>query len=163
MAHVRPATPADVATIAAIYNQSVLDSTASWDYEPWTPAQHADWYAYKVERGFPLFVAVEGDQVVGYASYGEFHHKIGYDHTRELSVYLAEAARGRGIGAQLVQELIDHARRAGVHALVAGLSGDNEASMRLHRKLGFVEVARMPEVGRKFDRWLDLVYLQIIL
>lgn len=163
MVELRAATPFDLPAIAAIYNQSVLDSTASWDYEPWTPAQHADWYAYKVERGFPLLVAVADGAVVGYASYGDFHHKIGYDATRELSIYLAEAARGHGVGTLLMEALIDHARRAGVHVLVGGLSADNEASLALHRKLGFVEVARMPEVGRKFDRWLDLVYMQLVL
>jgi phosphinothricin acetyltransferase len=163
MAQLRAATPSDLPAIAAIYNQSVLDSTASWDYEPWTPAQHADWYAYKVECGFPLLVATDGDEVIGYASYGEFHHKIGYDRTRELSIYLAEGARGKGVGTALMQALIDHARQAGVHVLVGGLSADNEASVALHRKLGFVEVARMPEVGRKFDRWLDLVYMQLVL
>lgn len=163
MVELRSATPADLAAIAAIYNQSVVDSTASWDYEPWTAAQHADWYAYKVERGFPLLVAVDADQVVGYASYGEFRHKIGYDRTRELSIYLAETARGKGVGTTLMRALIDHARADGVHVLVGGLSADNEASVRLHRKMGFVEVARMPQVGRKFDRWLDLVYMQLVL
>ncbi|MCE1173332.1 MAG: N-acetyltransferase family protein [Propionibacteriales bacterium] len=163
MVQLRAATPSDLSAIAAIYNQSVLDTTASWDYQPWTPAEHADWYAYKVERGFPLLVAVEDGQVLGYASYGEFRHKVGFDSTREHSVYVAPAAQGRGVGRDLMLALIDQARANGVHVLVGGLSADNEASLKLHAALGFVEVARMPEVGRKFDRWLDLVFVQLIL
>jgi L-amino acid N-acyltransferase len=101
--------------------------------------------------------------VVGYATYGNFREKIGYDSTREHSVYLHPSARGRGLGRLLMERLIDEARSCGVHVLVGALSADNEASLRLHRGLGFVEVGRLTEVGRKFDRWLDLVYMQLFL
>lgn len=163
MVQLREATPTDLPALLEIYNESVLHSTASWDYTPWSEVEHADWYAHKVECGFPLLVAEHDGEVLGYATYGEFRSKIGYAATRELSIYLAPAARGKGVGTQLLHALIERARSAGVHTLIGGLSGDNEASLRLHHKLGFVEVARMPQVGRKFDRWLDLVYLQLIL
>ena len=160
---IRDATPADLPALLEIYNQAVANTTASWDYEPWTPVHHADWYAHKVERGFPLLVASEADEVLGYATYGEFHAKIGYATTREHAVYVRPDAQGRGIGRALMTAVIDHARGAGVHTLIGLVSADNEASIRLHAALGFVEVGRLREVGRKFGRWLDLAYLQLML
>lgn len=159
----RAAEPSDLPALLEIYNEAIVNTTASWDHEPWNAVQHADWYAHKAEAGFPLLVAEEAGVVLGYATYGEFRPKVGYSLTREHSVYLAPQARGRGIGTQLMQELIAEARTQGVHVLIAALSADNDASMRLHRSLGFIEVGRLPEVGRKFDRWLDLVYLQLTL
>lgn len=159
----RAAQPSDLPALLEIYNEAIINTTASWDYEPWDAVQHADWYAHKAEAGFPLLVAEEDGVVLGYATYGDFRPKIGYSSTREHSVYLAPQARGRGIGTALMNRLIEQARAQGVHVLIAALSADNAASMRLHRSLGFVEVGRLPEVGRKFDRWLDLVYLQLTL
>lgn len=156
----REAVPADLPAILDIYNDAILTSTSSWDYEPWSPVQHADWYAHKAENGYPLLVAVEGSELLGYATYGEFRPKIGYAATREHSVYVRDAARGRGVGSRLMSELIDRAQRSGVHALIGAIAADNEASLALHARLGFVEVGRLPEVGRKFDRWLDLVFVQ---
>lgn len=160
---IRDATPADLPALLEIYNEAVANTTASWDYEPWSPVQHADWYADKIESGFPVLVAVEDDEVLGVASFGEFHHKVGYAHTREHKVYLRPSARGRGLARLLLEPLIERARQDGVHTLIALVSADNEASLRLHARLGFVEVGRLREVGWKFDRWLDLAYLQLML
>jgi L-amino acid N-acyltransferase len=160
---IRAAEPADLPALLEIYNEAVANTTASWDYDPWTPVRHADWYAHKAEAGFPLLVAVEDGLVLGYATYGEFHPKVGYATTREHSIYLRAQGRGRGLGRTLMSELIEVARADGVHTLIGLLSADNEASMRLHTSLGFVEVGRLPEVGRKFGRWLDLVYMQLML
>lgn len=160
---VRDAVPADLPGILEIYNEAILTSTSSWDYEPWSPVQHADWYAHKAENGYPLLVAVAGEELLGYATYGEFRPKVGYAATREHSVYVDDAARGRGVGSSLMKELIDRARQSGVHALIGAIAADNEPSLALHARLGFVEVGRLPEVGRKFDRWLDLVFVQLTL
>jgi len=160
---IRDSEPSDLPAILEIYNEAVANTTASWDYEPWTPVQHADWYAHKAELGFPLLVAEDDGVVVGYATYSAFREKIGYALTREHSVYLAPDARGRGIGKLLMVRLIEVARRDGVHVLVGALSADNEASIRLHESLGFAEVGRLPQTGRKFGRWLDLVYVQLVL
>lgn len=163
MIQVRPAEPADLPALLEIYNDAVVYTTASWDLLPWTPAEHAEWYAEKAEHGHPLLVAVAGDQLVGYAGYGPFRPKAGYAATMEHSVYVRNDWQGRGLGRALLTELINQARGSGVHALIGGLSADNEASIGLHRALGFVEVGRLPEVGRKFDRWLDLVLVQLTL
>jgi phosphinothricin acetyltransferase len=160
---VRPAQAEDLPALLEIYNDAVVHTTASWDLLPWTPTEHAEWYATKAEHRHPILVAVEDGTVLGYAAYGPFRAKAGYAATMEHSVYVRPSSQGRGIGRTLLVSVIEAARANGVHALIGGLSADNDVSMRLHLSLGFVEVGRLPEVGRKFDSWLDLVLLQIIL
>ena len=160
---IRPARPADLPALLEIYNDAVVHTTASWDLLPWTPVEHAEWYATKAGHGHPVLVADEGGEVVGYAAYGPFRPKAGYAATMEHSVYVRPADQGRGIGRALLEAVVAAARANGVHALIGGLSADNEASVGLHRSLGFVEVGRLPQVGRKFDHWLDLVLVQLIL
>ncbi|CAL8972341.1 L-methionine sulfoximine/L-methionine sulfone acetyltransferase [Propionicimonas sp. T2.31MG-18] len=160
---IRPARPADLPALLEIYNDAVVHTTASWDLLPWTPVEHAEWYATKAGHGHPVLVADEDGEVVGYAAYGPFRAKAGYAATMEHSVYVRPADQGRGIGRALLEAVVAAARANGVHALIGGLSADNEASVGLHRSLGFVEVGRLPQVGRKFDRWLDLVLVQLIL
>jgi len=160
---IRAARPADLPALLEIYNDAVVHTTASWDLLPWTPVEHAEWYATKAGHGHPVLVADDEGQVVGYAAYGPFRPKAGYSRTMEHSVYVSPGHQGRGIGRALLVAVIEAARADGVHALIGGLSADNEVSLALHRSLGFVEVGRLPEVGRKFDRWLDLVLLQLFL
>jgi L-amino acid N-acyltransferase len=160
---IRPARPADLQALLEIYNDAVVHTTASWDLLPWTPVEHAEWYATKAEHGHPIMVADDDGDVLGFSAYGPFRPKAGYSRTMEHSVYVRPDARGRGIGRALLVAIIEAARSDGVHALIGGLSADNEVSLALHHSLGFVEVGRLPEVGRKFDRWLDLVLLQLFL
>ena len=160
---IRPAVPADLPALLEIYNEAVVHTTASWDLAPWTPVEHAEWYATKAEHRHPILVADAEGEVLGYSAYGPFRPKAGYAATMEHSVYVRPGHQGKGIGRTLLVAVIEAARANGVHALIGGLSSDNEVSMRLHHSLGFVEVGRLPEVGRKFDRWLDLVLLQLIL
>ena len=160
---IRPAHPADLPALLEIYNDAVVHTTASWDLVPWTPVEHAEWYATKAEHRHPIMVADEDGEILGYAAYGPFRAKAGYAETMEHSVYVRPSSRGLGVGRTLLVAIIEAARANGVHALIGGLSADNEVSLALHRSLGFVEVGRLPEVGRKFDRWLDLVLLQLIL
>jgi phosphinothricin acetyltransferase len=160
---IRPAHPADLPALLEIYNEAIEQTTASWDLRPWTPVEHAEWYATKAEHRHPIMVADADGEILGYAAYGPFREKAGYAATMEHSVYVRPSGRGLGIGRSLMVAIIEAARANGVHALIGGLSADNDVSMALHRSLGFVEVGRLPEVGRKFDRWLDLVLLQLIL
>ncbi|HEX5335591.1 MAG TPA: GNAT family N-acetyltransferase, partial [Propionicimonas sp.] len=125
--------------------------------------EHAEWYATKAEHRHPILVADEDGEILGYSAYGPFRAKAGYAATMEHSVYVRPSSQGKGIGRTLLVAIIEAARANGVHALIGGLSSDNDVSLALHHSLGFVEVGRLPEVGRKFDRWLDLVLLQIIL
>lgn len=160
---VRGAGEADLSGILAIYNHAVEHSTAIWNESLVDLENRRGWWRGRVEAGFPVLTAVEGEDVLGYASYGPFRAFDGYRLTVEHSVYVAEGARRRGVGSALLEALTAEARRAGMHVILGGIAADNEASLRLHRKLGFVETARMAEVGQKFGRWLDLVFMQKVL
>ncbi len=159
--NIRPAQISDLPTILAIYNDAVLTTTASWDYEPSTLEQRTQWFHQHDEEGLPVLVAVNADgMVVGWGSLSKFREKIGYQFTVEHSVYVAADQRRQGVGRLLVLALIDAARDLGKHIIIGGLDATNEPSLKLHKALGFEEVARMKQVGYKFDRWLDLVFLQ---
>ena len=122
-----------------------------------------DWFRVKQAASLPVLAAVESGVVAGFASYGPFRPWPAYKYTVELSVYVDEPERGHGIGTTLVRALLTQARSRGLHVVMAGITADNIVSLRLHEKLGFVEVAHIREVGYKFGRWLDLKLLQLVL
>jgi phosphinothricin acetyltransferase len=157
---IRPATEADLPAILAIYNHAVAHSTAIWNETLVDLANRRAWLAERRARGFPVLVADEGNGAVGYASFGDFRPFEGYRITCEHSVYVAQSARRRGIGTALVAALIEAARKLGKQAMIGAIDAANVDSIGLHEKLGFVEVARMPGVGIKFGRPLDLVLMQ---
>jgi L-amino acid N-acyltransferase len=156
----RPAEAADLPVILAIYNDAVLHTTAIWNDTVVDLDQRRAWYEGRLRQGYPVLVAAEAGAVVAYGSFGDFRAFDGYRFTVEHSVYVAEGARRRGIASALIAALVDKARDLGKHVMVAGIASENEASIRLHARLGFVETGRMPEVGQKFGRWLDLVLMQ---
>jgi L-amino acid N-acyltransferase len=159
-----PAQTTDIPAILDIYNDAVLNTTASWDYEPATLEQRTNWFEQHQLQGFPILVALdETRRVVGWGALSKFRDKIGYQFTVEHSVYVAADRRGQGIGRIIVQALIDEARRIGKHVIVGGVEQSNEASLKLHRALGFEEVAHFKQVGYKFERWLDIIFLQKML
>jgi len=160
---VRAAAEADLAAVLAIYNDAVVNTTAVYDYAPRTLEAERAWFAAKREAGLPVLAAVAEGRVVGFASYGSFRPWPAYLHTVEHSIYVAPEMRGRGVGTALLGPLIERAQAAGLHTMVAGIDAANEASLKLHRKFGFVEAGRMRQVGWKFDRWLDLVFMQRML
>ena len=159
----RPAAAGDSAAIAAIYDHHVRHGTASFDSE----GPSAEQWAAKIEdvrsRGWPFLVAEEDGTVVGYAFATQFRDRPAYARTCENSIYVAPDAIGRGIGARLLAELIDAARTSGFHQMIAVIGGGEAASVALHAKLGFVERGRMKDVGFKFGRKLDTVYMQLSL
>lgn len=158
---IRNATPADAAAIAAIYNDAVLNSTAIWNDVTVDADNRAQWIADRQAQGFPVLVACDGAEVLGYASYGPFRAFDGYKLTAEHSVYVDAARRGGGIGRALLQALIERARDDGFHVMVAAVEAGNTGSIRLHEALGFERTGFMPQVGQKFGRWLDLAMLQL--
>ncbi len=160
---IEDAVPGDLPAIAEILNHAILNTTAVWYDDPRTETWMAAWFELRRAKGWPVLVARHEGRVVGYASYGEFRPHYGYRDTMELSVYVAPAAHGAGIGRMLLAALVERAKTTGVHVLVGGIAAENEASIALHRSLGFQEVARMPEVGRMFGRLLTLVFMQKIL
>ena len=163
MIAIRPAEDHDLGDILRIYNQAIENTTAAFEYRPHTLEMRRDWFGAKQAASLPVHAAVESGAVVGFASYGPFRAWPAYKYSVELSVYVDEHSRGRGIGTALVQSVLTSAREQDLHAVMAGITSDNVVSLRLHEKLGFVEVAHIPEVGYKFGRWLDLKLLQILL
>jgi phosphinothricin acetyltransferase len=157
---IRPANEADLPGILAIYNDAVAHTTAIWNETIVDLENRRAWLEERQAKGFPVLVAADGGQVLGYASFGDFRPFEGYRITCEHSVYVAEGARRRGIGTALVAALIEEARRLGKQAMVGAIDAANADSIGLHEKLGFVEVGRMPGVGTKFGRRLDLVFMQ---
>ncbi|MDX6568059.1 MAG: L-amino acid N-acyltransferase [Gaiellales bacterium] len=150
----------DLEGITAIYNDVIARSTAIFSDDAVSVENRREWLAERQARGFPVLVAREQGEVLGFGSFGDFRAWPGYRTTVEHSVHVAAGHRRRGIGALLVGALIDEARALGMHVMIAGVVSTNEASLALHRGLGFVEVGRLPEVARKFDEWLELVLLQ---
>ena len=160
MTTIRAATEADLPTILAIYNDAVVNTAAIWNDDLVDLDNRIAWFRTRIGQGFPVLVAVEGERVLGYASYGDFRAFQGYRFTVENSIYVAGEARGKGAGSALLAALVEAARAQGKHMMVAGIEAGNAVSIRLHEKQGFVETARMPELGFKFGRYLDLVFLQ---
>ena len=153
---IRRATVADAPAIADIKNAMVRDTLVSFTTEFITPDQIAS----EIETKPYFVVAQQNDTVLGFALYDEFRGGPGYAHTVEHSLHVLENARGEGIGSSLMDHLELTARQANLHILVAGISSANPRSITFHARRGFVEVARMPEVGRKWDQWLDLILMQ---
>lgn len=158
---IRDAAPEDAPAIGAILNRAIADTTASWTLSPKTDAEIADWLAARREAGWPVLVAAEpGGAALAYAALGPFRKGEGYAPVAEASVYVAEARRGAGVGRALMAELAGRAARSGRSALVAAIGADNAASLAFFARLGFREVGRLPGIGRKFGRALDLVLMQ---
>lgn len=157
---VRQAGEADLGGILDIYNDAVVNTTAIWNDVTVDLGNRRAWWRGRTEAGLPVLAAVEGNDVLGYASYGPFRAFDGYRQTVEHSIYVAENARRRGVASALLAALEEHARAHGMHVLLGGITADNTPSLALHAKHGFIETARMPEVGQKFGRYLDLVFMQ---
>jgi phosphinothricin acetyltransferase len=161
---IRPADARDLGAINAIYNYYVLHSTATYQTEPATAEERAAWFAGHGPL-HPVLVAEQtpAGGVVGWASLSPFHPRAAYRQTAETSVYVQHGQQRRGVGRALMEELIRQAETLGYHALIGGVSADQTASVGLHSALGFVEVGRLREVGYKFGRWLDVVYMERLL
>lgn len=158
--NVRHATAEDAPAIASLLNALVATTTIEWTDSPRTTASTLDW----IGEHETVLIAEEDDEVVAVAAFGWFRNvneRPGYRFTVENTIHVRQERWRAGIGTKLMGALIDAARASGKHAMIAAVDADNEASIRFHERLGFVEVARMPEVGAKFGGWRDLVLLQL--
>jgi len=158
----RPMTEADLGAVNAIYNHYVLHSPCTYQLDPETDADRTAWFR---DHGpsHPLLVAEEGARVVGWASLSRYHSRCGYSSTVEDSIYVDRDYHRRGIGSALLAEVVARGRALGHHVIVAGIDAAQPGSVALHARFGFVEAGRLREVGRKFGRWLDVVYMQLVL
>lgn len=160
---VRPAHEGDLDAIRDLFNALIPTTTIAYREHLADDTEIAAWFAGQQAADFPVLVADAGGPVIGYATYGSFRGGArfpGYRHTAELTIHVDAAYHGRGVGRTLIDALVAAARARGIHVLVAGIDADNTASIEFHRRLGFVETARMPEVGTKFGQWLTLVLMQ---
>jgi L-amino acid N-acyltransferase YncA len=160
---IRDATVDDLDVILAIYNEAITHGTALWLDEPVDRDNRAVWLGAQQQKGFPVLVAEIGGTVVGYASYGLWREYSGFRNTLSDTIYLVAGHQGRGIGSALLGHLIDSARAAGFHVMIADIESGNLASIALHQKFGFVTAGVVPEVGTKFGSWLDLTVMRLAL
>lgn len=157
---IRDAILDDMPGVLTIYNEIIRNSTAVYLYDPVTLDSRIDWMNGRRAQGFPVLVAVDGDSVLGFASFGDWRPSTGYLHTVEHSVHVAADQRGKGVGRALMLPLFERARAMGKHVMIGGIDADNAASIAFHKSLGFEQVSHFREVGRKFGRWLDLAQMQ---
>lgn len=162
--HIRRATRADCPEILEIYNEAVLNTTATYDYAPRTLEHRQAWFDDHQRTGLPIFVAVnDAGAVVGWSALNRYHDRMGYRFTTENSIYIAPAFRGQGLGQRLLEPLIAEARTLNLRAIIAVIDASNQASIRLHEKFGFETVGLFKSVGYKFNRWLDVAYMELLL
>jgi len=157
---IRDADEADLRGILNIYNDVIATSTAIYSYIPVTLEDRREWWQARVAMSYPVLTAVDESGVLGFATFGDFRAWPGYRFTVEHSVHVRADCRGRGIGQKLVTALFPRAAVLGKHVMIAGVDAANAPSIRFHERLGFQQVGHLREVGFKFDRWLDLVFLQ---
>jgi len=157
---IRDATEEDLEGLVAIYNDVIATSTAIYSSAPVTLEERRRWWQARTAQGYPVLIARDAAGVAGFSTFGDFRSWPGYRFTVEHSVHVRADGRGRGLGTLLVQALLPRAAALGKHVMVAGVDAANAASIRFHERLGFEKSGHLREVGYKFDRWLDLVFLQ---
>jgi phosphinothricin acetyltransferase len=150
--------------ILGILNEAILNSTALYDYKARPPESMVTWFQAKQSGSYPVIGAVtEEDKLMGFASYGGFRNWPAYKYTVEHAVYIHSQYRGKGIGTALMLRLNEEAKRQQYHVMVGCIDAANEASIKMHEKLGFSHSGTIKQVGFKFGRWLDLAFYQLVL
>jgi L-amino acid N-acyltransferase YncA len=160
---IRAARTNDLPAILAIMNEAILYTTAIYEYEVRTVEFIEDWFIKKQINKEPVIVCDLENSVIGFGTYGQFRPRAAYQFSIEHSVYVKTGFQRQGIGSSLLTTLIDLAQKQGYHTIIAGIDASNQSSYEFHHRFGFIEVARFKEVGYKFDRWLDLIFMQRML
>ena len=163
MIEVRDAIADDLPAILEIYNDVIATTTAVYRDDPATLDDRQAWWQARVTQGYPVLVAHDDGTVLGFASFGDFRAWPGYRFTVEHTVHVRSDCRGRGVGHLLMTDVLRRGRELGKHVMVAGVDAENAGSIRFHERLGFERVGHLHEVGFKFGRRLDLVFLQKML
>jgi L-amino acid N-acyltransferase YncA len=160
---IRQATEKDLDAILEIVNYNILNTTAIYDYEPRTLIQQKAIFDDKVKAGFPLIIIEMNNDIVGFGTYGTFRFKEGYKFTVEHSVYVSTHHQGKGLGKLLLSALIELAKKQKLHTMIAVIDAENQSSVEFHKQFGFETVGVLKESAFKFDKWLDTVFMQLIL
>jgi L-amino acid N-acyltransferase YncA len=159
---IRLASQNDLIAINEIYNYYVFNSTCTYQESAEPMEGRREWFS-RHGVGHPVTVMEIGGRVVGWGSLSPYHARSAYRNTIENSVYVRHEFHRRGIGGLILADLIERARGIGHHAIIAGIDAEQAASVALHRKFGFQKVGRLKQVGFKFDRWLDVIYMELLL
>ena len=157
------ATEKDLPGILEVYNDAILHTTAVYQEDTHTLSMRKLWFEEKQKAALPVFAAFINEEFAGFSTYGPFRNWPGYRYTIEHSVYVKKDFRGIGVGRKLIEKLIEYAKKEKMHAMIAGIDAAGEASIGLHLSMGFKEVGYFNEVGFKFNKWLDLKFLELIL
>ena len=160
---IRPYNTKDTQAILDIINYNILHSTALYDYNIRTFDQQKTILEEKIAKNFPVIVAELDGIVVGFGMYSEFRFREAYKFTVEHSVYVNQNQHGKGIGKMLLAELIRMAKNQKLHTMIAVIDAENQSSVDFHERFGFKTAGIIKESGYKFDRWLDSVFMQLIL
>ena len=160
---IRPYKIEDTQAILDIINDNILNSTALYDYEPRSLNSQIAIFDDKLKKGFPVIVATQNNEVVGFGYYSEFRFREAYKYTVEHSVYAKKEAIGKGVGKLLMTELIALAKAQKLHTMIGVIDSENKSSIVFHEKFGFKIVGNIKDSGFKFDRWLHSVFMQLII
>lgn len=158
---IRRASIKDLETIKDIYNEAILTTDATFDTEPKTVAEQRSWFKEHGKRN-PIVVAVMDGMICGWASLSKWSNRCAYDDTAEISVYVKKEYHNRGIGKSLMINVLDEGEKVGLHTVISRITDGNAVSIRLHEELGFQHIGIMKEVGKKFDKMLDVCMMQKI-
>jgi L-amino acid N-acyltransferase len=160
---IRPATEKDLHAILEIVNYNILNTASIYDYEPRTLEAQKSIFDEKIKSGFPLIVIEIDNEIAGFGTYGTFRFKEGYKFTVEHSVYVSVNHQGKGLGKLLLAKLIELAKKQKLHTMIAVIDSENQNSVEFHKQFGFKTVGTMKESAYKFNKWLDTVFMQLIL
>lgn len=163
MITIRPAEEKDIAPMLEIYNYAILHTTSVYSYTAHTMEMRRKWFEEKKAANHPVLVAETDNKVAGFISYGPFRPWPAYKYTVEHSVHVHKDFRRQGIASLLLEKMIEIAKQNGVHAIIGGVDAANDASIKLHEQSGFKEVGCLKQVGYKFNQWLDLKFVELVL
>ena len=160
MLNISRATLEHIKSITDIYNEAVLNSTATFDTEVKSVDEQRLWFNEHSDK-YPILIAEENDIIVGWASLSRWSGRCAYADTAEISIYIKDDYRGKGIGTMLIQKILEEGRNGGLHTVLARIAEGSDVSIRLHKKAGFEYIGVMKEVGKKFDMLLDVHMMQL--
>lgn len=160
---IRKASKADLPGILEIVNHEIQHSASIYDYAERSLEQQTAWFQEKQNNHYPVWVAETKHQILGFGTYGIFRPKEGYKFCVEHSIYIHHEHQGKGIGKQMMTQLIRSAQEQNIHSMIAGIDASNQGSIDFHKQFGFIETGTLKEVGFKFGKWLDLTFMQLTL
>lgn len=160
---IREALKEDLKVIREIWNHNIEETTVNFDYEPKSVKEVEEWFKTKNSQGFPVFVADQNGEVAGYASYGTFRGWEGYKYAVEHSIYTHNDFQRIGVGKALIEHMILDAKNEGYRTMIGCIDAKNINSIHFHHKFGFESVGKMKDIGFKFGKWLDCIFVQLIL